>query len=688
MYEFRDITEVSEGTALPSEAMQINGEYIENIIPGYRTLHVSGREALSPEVDFFDTGIRDGSKIKSKRYPARTITVKYQIIAGSNEEFRDAYNKLASILDCENAELIFNDEPDKYFTGTPVSIGDVEPGSNSVTGEIQFLCVDPFKYSIVEYEAEPLLDESSVLIDYNGTYKSFPILEADFFTESEASEDGETVSALTGSGDCGYVAFFNENEKIIQLGDPEEKDGENAFAKSQTLANNSFKKTTDWGTAAKSQWAVNSGIVTDSSAMSQTGSVGMGVASYTAATKPADTSATLLTVTSKAAAPNVDYKVSAKATGRTANSVKLTFAITGSLAKSSNYFLSGYILNASVYVGGAWHTAVLKRSSDKWRGKTGHTVNISVTVSGLSASDTSISGIKFKVTRGGSNGSAGKLSETACKNMPISAFTTPQPETYYLTPSSYGSGNKWHGPSITRVLPADASGETGAKNFTLSYSQKLSIGNGKADTNQLGAFQVLAVSGSGSSRKIVAGVNIYKGGSGKTANLRFYINGAVVKTESIDISYNNAYFKPEKTSTITKSGQTVTFNICGIKRTFTDSNITDIAVTQIIFTMSKWGSYAALSYNGIYNVKFVKNNCTTWRDIPNKFSTGDIVEADCKDGEIYLNGVKTPNLGALGNDWEEFYLSPGLNQIGFSYSDWVASGYEPSIKIRYREVFL
>ena len=83
MYNFIDVNEVSEGT-LPSEALKINGKYIENLIDGYRTLSVSGREALSPELETYETGVRDGSIIQSKRYPARTIIVTYQIIAKSN----------------------------------------------------------------------------------------------------------------------------------------------------------------------------------------------------------------------------------------------------------------------------------------------------------------------------------------------------------------------------------------------------------------------------------------------------------------------------------------------------------------------------------------------------------------------------------------------------------------------------
>jgi predicted phage tail component-like protein len=169
MYDFIDVTEVSEGLSLPSEALSINGEYIENQIPGYRTLTVEGREALSPEISSFETGIRDGSVLKGKRYPARVIRITYQLVANSNEEFRNAYNKLASILNVTNAQLIFNDETDKYFTGTPSLIGEVPPGKNAVVGEFEILCLDPFKYSLMEYEAVPDLDDSCILLDYQGT---------------------------------------------------------------------------------------------------------------------------------------------------------------------------------------------------------------------------------------------------------------------------------------------------------------------------------------------------------------------------------------------------------------------------------------------------------------------------------------------------------------------------------------
>lgn len=547
MYKFIDVNEASEGLTLPSEALKLNGEYIENQIEGYRTLHVSGREALSPELNTYDTGIRDGSTIQNKRYPARVIIITYQLIAKSNEDFREAYNKLGSILNVNNAELIFNDEQDKYYIGTPSVIGEVEPGTNKVVGEIEIYCADPFKYSVEEYEIEPTLDDGmSFLIDYKGTYKSYPTLEACFFNEEET--DGELETTLTGNGDCGFVAFFNDEEKIIQLGDPDESDGEE-MAKSQTLINQGFSKSNCWGTAVRNLWKQNSGI-TSSASVVQAGTLGL----------------------------------------------------------------------------------LLSNTVD-----------------------------------------------------------------YYLTGGNFGSGVKWHGPSATRIIPADANGDVGAKNCTLTYKHKMSIGKGKNDTKQRGAFQCLLVNGSGDSRKIVAGVNVYKDSDGKTAKLRFYINGAVAYTMNIDLSYRNPYFGNNNTATgfksvknviITKTGKTVDFNVGGIKKSFTNSAIADMLVNEVTFTFTQWGTKTPLSFNGIYNAKFVKNNCDTWRDVPNKFSADDIITANCKNGEILLNDAPTPEYGALGNDWEEFYLRPGVNQIGVTYSDWVEDTYAPTFKMRYREVFL
>ena len=88
------------------------------------------------------------------------------------------------------------------------------------------------------------------------------------------------------------------------------------------------------------------------------------------------------------------------------------------------------------------------------------------------------------------------------------------------------------------------------------------------------------------------------------------------------------------------------------------------------------------------------NPAGTFADIPNVFTSGDIVEADCNDASVYLKHANTedghlaPQFGALGNDWEEFTLVKGVNIINAVWSDWVNSDYKPTLKILYNEVYI
>ena len=79
---------------------------------------------------------------------------------------------------------------------------------------------------------------------------------------------------------------------------------------------------------------------------------------------------------------------------------------------------------------------------------------------------------------------------------------------------------------------------------------------------------------------------------------------------------------------------------------------------------------------------------------PNVFTAGDVVEADCNDASIALfrngsmGGYLVPNMGALGNDWENFSLKAGNNTIRAVWSPWVNENYHPIIRIIFNEVYI
>ena len=178
LYDFRDTTEYMEyPVSLPAQAMQFDGKWIESEIPGYRTLYVTGRETISAEITDTVVGAADGSLYERRRYEPRTLIVGYQLIAKTNEEFCEAFNRLNGILNTEQAQISFNDELDKYYIGTKTKLDDIPSGVNAVTGEIEIYCADPFKYSVTEFTAKP--NSNGVIeINYEGTYPSYPAMDA------------------------------------------------------------------------------------------------------------------------------------------------------------------------------------------------------------------------------------------------------------------------------------------------------------------------------------------------------------------------------------------------------------------------------------------------------------------------------------------------------------------------------
>lgn len=508
MYRFVDTTESQEEQSLPSEALNFNGIYFEHVIPGYRTLYVSGREIIETEISDTDMEVRDGSRYRRKRYSPRTIVVGYQLITRSNEAFREAYNKLNALLDTEQAKLIFLDEPDKYFIGTKTGTGDVPAGRNAITSEIEFYCTDPFKYSVKEYEAAPSgADETTYEVSYNGTHPAYPVLEAVM------------------KSDLGFVSYLTGESKILQIGDVEELDGE-LKDKSESLIEMEFSE------YKESDWTQNNVTVADAKSMwNQAGRMGTGV-------------------------------------------------------------------------------------------------------------------IQGKIV---------------------------------LMPMSYDGGAGWHGPGISMVLPADSNGHSGAKNFTFEFRNYI-----EGDNIDMGDTEFVVTAKDVSGRRYhLAGIAFWKTQYGSpTGNVSVYSLGKQKKIFQTSFRNNaNLYYTNHS---ITKFGDTLTFEVCGQKIEITDAQIKDLEAVEIGICLAQWSNYK--SYVNVVDwLRFTSHSVEKWVDVPNKMAAGDVLTADCSTGEILLNGINHPELGALGNEWEDFCLVPGSNQIKCVHSDW---GKTPKYRMRYREVFL
>lgn len=227
---------------LARDAVMINGLYLEDIIEGYHTLRASGRETLTKEINV-NTYRRNGSTKDYTRFSQREIEVEYVISGKSPEDFRDKVTQLMGLLNVEEVDIQFNDEEDKFY------IGDISVNTPSekqglfYVGTYTIICENPFKYSVDVKTVSPSETKDNTatfVIDYNGTYPSRPVLQAEF----TGAKSGGNYSD---DGDCGYIAFTDERENIIQLGNPNALDLDSSSTAAQ-LINRVFSSIDDFTT--------------------------------------------------------------------------------------------------------------------------------------------------------------------------------------------------------------------------------------------------------------------------------------------------------------------------------------------------------------------------------------------------------------------------------------------------------
>ncbi|WP_430597519.1 distal tail protein Dit [Enterococcus sp. AZ177] len=148
MYNFVDTTEIPNMNDIPKEAMNFNGKFLEEIIPGYRTLSVSGRELATTEIQSYQLGIRDGKRQVYSRIPERELTIKYALIANTESDFRDLFNRLNITLFSEkDVEIWFNDEPEMLWSGSKSKVSSVPDGTNKIISTFSITLNDPYKYT-------------------------------------------------------------------------------------------------------------------------------------------------------------------------------------------------------------------------------------------------------------------------------------------------------------------------------------------------------------------------------------------------------------------------------------------------------------------------------------------------------------------------------------------------------------
>ena len=131
--------------------------------------------------------------------------------------------------------------------------------------------------------------------------------------------------------------------------------------------------------------------------------------------------------------PYAKYTFSVSYSSRTSTSIKLTVTCKGALANSSSLLGQGKGLKAGIKVKGTWHSWTLKSTSSIWSGTTSHSASTSFTVSGLSNTTTSLTGIQVRVQRSDGGGTSAVLNARS-----VSSITIPANTSYSVTYNANG----------------------------------------------------------------------------------------------------------------------------------------------------------------------------------------------------------------------------------------------------------
>lgn len=571
----------------PTYAPSFNGTYLEDVIPGYRTTDVTGRESWQSEVKELSSEIRDWALFTRNRRQPRDITVKFTITTSSNERYRSSTDKLKGILtnygsdpiEQSEFQIIFRDESDKYYKGVITNLS-VEKLVNYACGSGEFTihCADPCKYSLKEYEV--YLENDKFNVDYDGTYYSHPIFEVRTMPQHVANP-------------IRWVSFINQDGKIIQIGNVDEVEvpEDEIKTKSEVIFDNDFTR----------------GNIADE----QTGGVVSGNEQSSAwATPP---------------------------TGQTYS----------------------YVLNNGWTNNGLNDIIPLVQGADAY------------SATGKATTEGGIMHVK---------------------------------EADY----GYGAVNPafagWHGPIVTRTSKfVDSQGSSSHKNGTLEIQHKFVTGS-----NDYGEFMVTlnhnrVVNGE-TKRYVIARLGIFKKSKGSNksyCNLTIYSKdaqgGRLAESFSFDSSSNGQTTKASRvnndgpaTHKITKIEDQIIFDINGTPFSFKDIELKDLTIDSISFAFAKHGSQVPVTVNYLYSMKFTSHSVKDIKNVPDKLKPNGRLVVDSSTAEIRMNGILSYDLGALGNDWETFYLKPGQNEIEFTYSSPFATGTSQMLPVvmKYRKVYL
>ena len=647
MYDFRETTPFtgSDDNQRPAEAMLIDGQYIEDLIPGYSTLQVSGRELLSQSIEKQTIGKSDGEFIQYVRNPSREIIVGYRLSAADNLSFRQAFYKLNDILHGDTHQVSFNDDLSVYWNAVLTDVDDVPKGRNAITSSCTLVVPDGIAHSVATQTFD------------NMPYKDIPL-------NLMAGTSADPVS-VTGSG-------WN----IQKLGSFNNPTVGKKYAATVLLGRADFAVSFQlWANDINGNRISLAGFpVTTQMGANQRSTI---VCTWP---DPGTTGAAQIEVTLAWAFQKTDVGTYQYL------KAKLEEGTTYSTWSPNPADPEYYSDTITVHNGGTYPVEPVITATMHADNGVVAFVNDQGSVLQF-GSPSEIDGVvrqkservyyfDFENEPNGIVMNDGALTypnyrdNPATPNKQKGIFSYGRPDGYdnaiAYPNTERNPSNYWSGPSMSGKLAANSNGK---QNGNFEWRNLIRFAT---MTNWAGRVEFnLTYEG-----KIVASLALY---DQSTTDDQVMFEGKIHDGNDARMLFHEAlprdlYSRANSFAVISKMGDQLTFRIDrvgggNVIRPFTIAGFGALPVDGWTVWFSAFSDVLEANM-GWQDSYFDWVNVDYWTDVPNRFKEGDVVKIDVAKRVVSLNGAEDPTLQTVGNNWEGFQLLPGKNTIQVLQSDW------------------
>ncbi|MFC2676084.1 MAG: distal tail protein Dit [Lacticaseibacillus rhamnosus] len=655
MYDFRETTPFtgSDDNQRPAEAMLIDGHYIEDLIPGYSTLQVSGRELLSQSIEKQTIGKSDGEFIQYARNPSREIIVGYRLAAADNLSFRQAFYKLNSILHGDSHHVSFNDDPSKYWIATFSDIDDVPKGRNAITSLFTLFIPDGIAHSVATqtFDNKDPKWNGSPLNLLTGTSNQETSGTVDLNNWNAPSQH-PNISVTPGQKFAYQIFITNDNTVDLTA-------GIDAFS----------------GTAWKATYVGNI--------------IKAGTSGYS----------------------SVTFTIPSGADNIVANAARLVTRVPSS--KTTVYWKEEKLATGTVVSPWSPNPADPEYYADTITVHNGGTYPVEPVITATMHADNGL--IAFINSQGGvlqfgnpeeADGAERQRSEVARyegfdKEPAGAAYNTGQTNSHYYYIAAQknvmegsvkyadddGSAvepvflptnsHYWEGPSL-HLKTTNASSGSNTGSFLAKWRYKFN-----SSVNALGAIEMTLDNDTGVAYQVIIRANY----AGKDdVDVQVFAGSTLVFQQTLNRSVfsNGRYYEAK----LVKLGNTLNLQLAGIvqggiKPSEVITRNPPLVMPPIALTSAQASipvTGATLWFQrfenhpypdmGVYDMDVEWLNVDYWTDLKNRFGAGDVVTIDVANRAVYVNGVPDSTLHTIGNEWSKFRFNPGDTLIQMVPSSW------------------